>query len=100
VGPLPEAVGLPVPDTVPTPESGGCGVELASWDRGHDSSQVRAENGAGQQPCTWKLPAQKGGEDAMDITQTSKHLPHTCREEASTVMTPQWGAGKQVRLNE
>jgi hypothetical protein len=62
VGPLPEAVGLPVPDAVPTPESGGCGVGSASWDRGHNSSQVRAENGAGQQPRTWNAAsAERGG---------------------------------------
>jgi hypothetical protein len=39
------------------------------------------------------------GGDVVDITQTSKRLPHTRGEEASAMMTPQWGAGKQVRPN-
>jgi hypothetical protein len=59
VGPLPEAVGLPVPDAVPTPESGGCGVELASWDRGHGSSQVQAQENTGQQPHMRLLPMER-----------------------------------------
>jgi hypothetical protein len=90
VGPLPEAVELPVPDAVPTPESGGCGVESASWDRGHGSSQVQAQENTGQQPHMRLLPMERGG-DGADIAQTGRRLPHRRREGASATQVLRQG---------
>jgi hypothetical protein len=90
VGPLPEAVELPVPDAVPTPESGGCGVESASWDRGHGSSQVQAQENTGQQPHMRLLPMERGG-DSADVAQTGRCLPHRRREGASATQVLRQG---------
>jgi hypothetical protein len=60
VGPLPEAVGLPMSDA-DTPSIGeGGGIVPASWDRGHGSSQVQAQENTGQQLHTWPLPTERG----------------------------------------
>jgi hypothetical protein len=61
---------------VGTPSIGeGGGIVPASWDRGHGSLQVQAQENTGWQPHTWLLPTERGG-DGADIAQTGRH-PHT-----------------------
>jgi hypothetical protein len=90
VGPLPEAVGLLVPDAVPTPEGGGCGIELALQSRGHDSSHVQAK-GEHQTAAASKHATSAVGNDILDVIQTGRRLPHRHGEGASTTNALQQG---------
>jgi hypothetical protein len=75
VGPLPKAVELPVSDTG-TPSIGeGGSIVPASWDRGHGSLHVQAQENTGQQPHMRLLPTRWGKTAQTSPRQAG--APHT-----------------------